>query len=244
MTSTGNFGKDDMDIGLWRDSLLRDFHRSENEEDKSPATHPPAKPRRSSHYVSSAMLGLVGQIPANTIGNLTQLRILSLRANRLSGSIPSNFSNLKLLRSLYLQNNLFSGKYDSNNGFSGSKLLRSVVKLRWRRQQPGLAHCRNLRRRHRRRHRRPMPRCSPSAATASANVGVATASAITGCTRYVIYVKKGTYKENVVIGSSKKLIIMVACTLLCFFYDNGGDKNRQKKLYLSLFLFASLNSRG
>ncbi|CAL5351206.1 unnamed protein product [Camellia sinensis] len=193
----------------------------QNEEDKSPATHPTAKPRRSSHYVSSAMLGLVGQIPANTIGNLTQLRILSLRANRLSGSIPSDFSNLKLLRSLYLQNNLFSGKYDSNNGFSGSKLLRSVVKLRWRRQQPGLAHCRNLRRRHRRRHRRPMPRCSPSAATASANVGVATASAITGCTRYVIYVKKGTYKENVVIGSSKKLIIMVACTLLCFFYDNA-----------------------
>lgn len=79
-------------------------------------------------------VGLVGQIPANTIGNLTQLRILSLRANRLSGSIPSDFSNLKLLRSLYLQNNLFSGQFPpsipelnrltrldiSSNNFTGS----------------------------------------------------------------------------------------------------------------------------
>ncbi|KAF5934756.1 hypothetical protein HYC85_025885 [Camellia sinensis] len=79
-------------------------------------------------------VGLVGQIPANTIGNLTQLRILSLRANRLSGSIPSDFSNLKLLRSLYLQNNLFSGEFPpsipqldrltrldiSSNNFTGS----------------------------------------------------------------------------------------------------------------------------
>ncbi|KAI8024534.1 putative inactive receptor kinase [Camellia lanceoleosa] len=78
--------------------------------------------------------GLVGQIPANTIGNLTQLRILSLRANRLSGQIPSDFSNLKLLRSLYLQNNKFSGEFPasipeltrlnrldlSNNNFTGS----------------------------------------------------------------------------------------------------------------------------
>ncbi|KAA8535021.1 hypothetical protein F0562_030024 [Nyssa sinensis] len=54
-------------------------------------------------------VGLVGSIPVNTIGNLTQLRVLSLRSNRLSGQIPSDFSNLKLLRSLYLQNNQFSG---------------------------------------------------------------------------------------------------------------------------------------
>ncbi|CAL5428679.1 unnamed protein product [Camellia sinensis] len=161
------------------------------------------------HYVSSAMLGLVGQIPANTIGNLTQLRILSLRANRLSGSIPSDFSNLKLLRSLYLQNNLFSGKYDSNNGFSGSKLLRSVVKLRWRRQQPGLAHCRNLRRRHRRRHRRPMPRCSPSAAIASANVGVATASAITGCTRYYSWNWRGYSIRYQYFGNNGPALVLV-----------------------------------
>lgn len=59
-------------------------------------------------------VGLVGQIPSNTLGRLNQLRVLSLHTNRLSGSIPSDFSNLKLLRSLYLQNNRFSG------GFPGS----------------------------------------------------------------------------------------------------------------------------
>ncbi|XP_009597502.1 probable inactive receptor kinase At2g26730 [Nicotiana tomentosiformis] len=56
-------------------------------------------------------VGLVGQIPANTLGRLSQLRVLSLHANRLSGSIPSDFSNLELLRSLYLQNNRFSGGF-------------------------------------------------------------------------------------------------------------------------------------
>ncbi|KAL6971380.1 hypothetical protein U1Q18_031057, partial [Sarracenia purpurea var. burkii] len=34
-------------------------------------------------------------ISANTIGQLTQLRVLSLRSNRLSGQIPLDFSNLK-----------------------------------------------------------------------------------------------------------------------------------------------------
>ncbi|XP_016502974.2 putative inactive receptor kinase At2g26730 [Nicotiana tabacum] len=79
-------------------------------------------------------VGLVGQIPANTLGRLSQLRVLSLHANRLSGSLPSDFSNLKLLRSLYLQNNRFSGGFPesligltrlnrldiSSNNFSGN----------------------------------------------------------------------------------------------------------------------------
>lgn len=56
-------------------------------------------------------VGLVGPIPPNTIGRLSGLRILSLRANRLSGEIPSDFSNLTFLRSLYLQNNEFSGEF-------------------------------------------------------------------------------------------------------------------------------------
>ncbi|KAK6945015.1 Leucine-rich repeat [Dillenia turbinata] len=56
-------------------------------------------------------VGLVGQIPDNTLGKLSQLRVLSLRSNRLSGKIPSDFANLKLLRSLYLQNNMFSGDF-------------------------------------------------------------------------------------------------------------------------------------
>ncbi|GAB2300381.1 hypothetical protein Dimus_034422 [Dionaea muscipula] len=55
--------------------------------------------------------GLVGQIPPGTIGRLSQLRVLSLRSNRLSGGIPADFANLTFLRSLYLQNNGFSGEF-------------------------------------------------------------------------------------------------------------------------------------
>uniref|UniRef100_A0A2P2JCX9 Putative inactive receptor kinase At2g26730 n=1 Tax=Rhizophora mucronata TaxID=61149 RepID=A0A2P2JCX9_RHIMU len=59
-------------------------------------------------------VGLVGPIPPNTLGKLSQLRVLSLRSNRLSGEIPFDFSNLTLLRSLYLQNNEFSGKFPAS----------------------------------------------------------------------------------------------------------------------------------
>ncbi|XP_042481674.1 probable inactive receptor kinase At2g26730 [Macadamia integrifolia] len=68
-------------------------------------------------YVYSLRLpavGLVGQIPSNTLGRLTQLRVLSLRSNRLSGKLPTDFSQLKLLRNIYLQNNLFSGEFPSS----------------------------------------------------------------------------------------------------------------------------------
>ncbi|KAB1209195.1 hypothetical protein CJ030_MR6G015621 [Morella rubra] len=68
-------------------------------------------------YVYSLRLpgvGLVGPIPANTLGRLSQLRVLSLRSNRLSGEIPSDFSNLTLLRSLYLQGNELSGEFPSS----------------------------------------------------------------------------------------------------------------------------------
>ncbi|WCJ29716.1 Leucine-rich repeat protein kinase family protein [Euphorbia peplus] len=56
-------------------------------------------------------VGLVGPIPVGTLGKLTQLRVLSLRSNRLSGQIPADFSNLTLIRSLYLQKNEFSGGF-------------------------------------------------------------------------------------------------------------------------------------
>ncbi|TKY73225.1 inactive receptor kinase [Spatholobus suberectus] len=56
-------------------------------------------------------VGLVGPIPPNTIGRLTQLRVLSLRSNALTGDIPADFSNLTFLRNLYLQNNRISGEF-------------------------------------------------------------------------------------------------------------------------------------
>lgn len=56
-------------------------------------------------------VGLVGPIPPNTLGRLSRLRVLSLRSNRLSGEIPSDFSNLTFLRNLYLQDNQFSGEF-------------------------------------------------------------------------------------------------------------------------------------
>ncbi|XP_027330000.1 probable inactive receptor kinase At2g26730 [Abrus precatorius] len=79
-------------------------------------------------------VGLVGRVPPDTIGRLSQLRVLSLRSNGLTGEIPSDFSNLTFLRSLYLQKNELSGEFPpsltrlsrltrldlSSNNFSGS----------------------------------------------------------------------------------------------------------------------------
>ncbi|KAI6681768.1 hypothetical protein NL676_035649 [Syzygium grande] len=78
-------------------------------------------------------VGLVGAIPPGTIGRLSQLQVLSLRFNGLSGPVPSDFANLTLLRSLYLQGNEFAGDFPpgltqltrlirldlSSNNFSG-----------------------------------------------------------------------------------------------------------------------------
>uniref|UniRef100_A0A5B6YUE1 Protein kinase domain-containing protein n=2 Tax=Davidia involucrata TaxID=16924 RepID=A0A5B6YUE1_DAVIN len=58
-------------------------------------------------------MGLSGQIPPNTIGNLTHLHTLSLRVNALSGPLPSDFASISGLRNLYLQENLFSGPIPS-----------------------------------------------------------------------------------------------------------------------------------
>ncbi|KAL8234916.1 hypothetical protein R6Q59_021016 [Mikania micrantha] len=62
-------------------------------------------------YLRLPGAGLIGEIPPNTIGSLTQLRVLSLRSNGLTGSIPTDLSNLDSLRSVYLQNNRFSGGF-------------------------------------------------------------------------------------------------------------------------------------
>lgn len=79
-------------------------------------------------------VGFHGPIPPNTLSRLSELQVLSLRSNGISGHFPSDFSNLKNLSFLYLQFNNFSGPlpYDfsvwknltivnlSNNGFNGS----------------------------------------------------------------------------------------------------------------------------
>lgn len=59
-------------------------------------------------------VGLYGQIPSGTLGTLAELRVLSLRLNNLSGSLPADFANLKLLVSLFLQKNMLSGPLPSS----------------------------------------------------------------------------------------------------------------------------------
>ncbi|XP_019459467.1 PREDICTED: probable inactive receptor kinase RLK902 isoform X2 [Lupinus angustifolius] len=54
-------------------------------------------------------VGFSGTLPLG-LGNLTQLKTLSLRFNALNGTIPSDFANLVNLRNLYLHDNFFSGE--------------------------------------------------------------------------------------------------------------------------------------
>ncbi|KAK3126039.1 hypothetical protein QOZ80_7BG0613060 [Eleusine coracana subsp. coracana] len=68
--------------------------------------------------------GLLGAIPPNTLGKLDSLQVLSLRSNRLTGSLPSDVASLPSLRSIYLQHNELSGELPS---FSSPNL--SVVDL-------------------------------------------------------------------------------------------------------------------
>ena len=56
-------------------------------------------------------IGLAGSIPANSIGKLDALRVLSLRSNLLSGNLPTDIPSLPSLQFLYLQQNNFSGKF-------------------------------------------------------------------------------------------------------------------------------------
>ena len=59
-------------------------------------------------------VGLFGPIPANTLGKLDSLMTLSLRSNRLNGTLPSDILSLPSLRYVYLQNNRFSGSIPSS----------------------------------------------------------------------------------------------------------------------------------
>uniref|UniRef100_A0A804NHW6 Protein kinase domain-containing protein n=1 Tax=Zea mays TaxID=4577 RepID=A0A804NHW6_MAIZE len=54
-------------------------------------------------------VGLVGAIPPGTLGRLTNLRVLSLRSNRVLGTVPDDVLQLASLKALFLQQNLLSG---------------------------------------------------------------------------------------------------------------------------------------
>lgn len=59
-------------------------------------------------------VGLYGPIPANTLGRMYSLTILSLRSNGLTGSLPDDILSLPSLRYIYLQKNNFSGDIPSS----------------------------------------------------------------------------------------------------------------------------------
>lgn len=54
-------------------------------------------------------VGLLGPIPANTLGKLDGLQVLSLRSNGLASNIPPDISSVPSLHSLFLQHNNLSG---------------------------------------------------------------------------------------------------------------------------------------
>lgn len=54
-------------------------------------------------------IGFTGPIPANSIGKLDALKVLSLRSNYLNGTLPSDITSISSLQYVYLQNNNFSG---------------------------------------------------------------------------------------------------------------------------------------
>lgn len=54
-------------------------------------------------------VGLLGSVPANTIGKLDALQVLSLRSNGLDEDLPPDVSSLPSLHSLFLQKNNLSG---------------------------------------------------------------------------------------------------------------------------------------
>ncbi|XP_074325499.1 putative inactive receptor kinase At1g48480 [Apium graveolens] len=67
--------------------------------------------------------GLSGEIPLNTIGNLSDLRTLSLRKNSLSGKLPEDLGSCTELQRLILEENNFSSEIPVSL-FNLNKLIR------------------------------------------------------------------------------------------------------------------------
>ncbi|KAL3650365.1 hypothetical protein CASFOL_006768 [Castilleja foliolosa] len=66
--------------------------------------------------------GLYGPIPANTIGRLGALKVLSLRSNYLNSTLPNDILSIPTLQFIFLQYNNFSGDIP----FSLSESLRVI----------------------------------------------------------------------------------------------------------------------
>ncbi|KAG9443254.1 hypothetical protein H6P81_014594 [Aristolochia fimbriata] len=69
-------------------------------------------------------VGLSGPIPPASLGRLDGLQILSLRSNRLSGSLPSDILTLPSLRYLFLQRNNLSGNLPTS--FASNLILLDI----------------------------------------------------------------------------------------------------------------------
>ncbi|XP_047966911.1 probable inactive receptor kinase At1g48480 [Salvia hispanica] len=67
--------------------------------------------------------GLRGTLPPNSVGNLTELRVLSLRNNALSGQLPSDLASCTYLEDIHLSGNSFSGEIP-DTFFTLTNLLR------------------------------------------------------------------------------------------------------------------------
>ncbi|KAK1665560.1 hypothetical protein QYE76_053719 [Lolium multiflorum] len=65
-------------------------------------------------------IGLLGAIPPATIGRLPNLQVLSLRSNRITGTIPDDLLQLSALRAVFLQNNALSGAIPAGVGRLGA----------------------------------------------------------------------------------------------------------------------------
>ncbi|KAM0833079.1 hypothetical protein ACQ4PT_064490 [Festuca glaucescens] len=65
-------------------------------------------------------IGLLGAIPPSTIGRLPNLQVLSLRSNRITGTIPDDLLQLSALRAVFLQNNDISGAIPAGVGRLGA----------------------------------------------------------------------------------------------------------------------------